>query len=342
MKNIGRLAFAVVAFFSTGAQAETVLRYSNWLPPTHALFTEVITPWAEDVERVTEGRVRVEFLPKVVGSVPNQFEVIRDGLADVAFIIDGYSVGRFNLGGIIELPFLGNDVEALSVAYWSIYKDHLEAFGEYEGVVPIAKSATGPSTLTMKSVHPDSIADLEGLKLRVATATATRIARQLGVVPVSKPISEMYELLSTGVVDGMFAPAESIVSFDLARSIEYIVHVDGGLTNTGTSIIMNADTLSALSDADQEAFWTVSGEHLSARMGAVLNVQDRKGVEELEAADHTYIAASQSFEAELRAQLAPIENEWIDEAATIGLADPAAVLAEFRARVRELEAANRQ
>ena len=44
------------------------LRYSNWLPVTHHLVQQLMLPWAADVEKVTEGRVKVEMLPKVVGT----------------------------------------------------------------------------------------------------------------------------------------------------------------------------------------------------------------------------------------------------------------------------------
>ena len=85
-------AFSAALAFALGASwasAETVLRYSSWIPATHPMTSEVCEPWAAEVERVTEGRVKIEVLPKVVGTVPTQFEVVRDGLVDIALIVDG-------------------------------------------------------------------------------------------------------------------------------------------------------------------------------------------------------------------------------------------------------------
>ena len=77
-------AAAAVTLLSFGANAADItLRYSNWLPAGYHLTDQVMKPWMEDVERVTEGRVKVEILPKVVGTVPGQYDAAADGLADV-------------------------------------------------------------------------------------------------------------------------------------------------------------------------------------------------------------------------------------------------------------------
>ncbi|MFD2858083.1 hypothetical protein ACFSZS_29695 [Seohaeicola zhoushanensis] len=72
---------------------DVTIRYSNWLPSGFWLKEEVIADWIKQVEEVTEGRVVVETTPKVVGSVQGQYDVIRDGLADLSWIVAGYTPG---------------------------------------------------------------------------------------------------------------------------------------------------------------------------------------------------------------------------------------------------------
>ena len=57
--NVLRRSLIITALGACGfsAQAQTVWRFSNWLPPTHHVITEMIQPWAADVEKATEGRV---------------------------------------------------------------------------------------------------------------------------------------------------------------------------------------------------------------------------------------------------------------------------------------------
>ena len=64
---LGSIAFAT--------QAQTVWRFSNWLPPTHHVVTEMIQPWAADVEKATEGRVKLQVLP-ALGGPPTHLDLV--------------------------------------------------------------------------------------------------------------------------------------------------------------------------------------------------------------------------------------------------------------------------
>src|SRR5690606_5182200 len=73
---VGMIATSVPTVAQT-----TTLKYSNWLPVGQAMRMEVIEPWIAEVEKVTAGRVKIDTLPKVVGTLPAQFDVARDGQA---------------------------------------------------------------------------------------------------------------------------------------------------------------------------------------------------------------------------------------------------------------------
>lgn len=332
------MAGLALGALTTSAFAETTLRYSNWLPATHPFVSEVIQPWIEDVSRVTEGRVTIEILPKVVGTVPTQFEVVRDGLADVTLIVDGYSPGRFNLNGIVELPFLGNDARSISAAYWRIYKKYLEKFGEYENAIPVAKVTGGPMALSMGSARVTTIDDFNGLKIRVPNATGSKVVAALGGAPVNKPISEMYELISTGVVDGMISTTETINSFSIGGSIQSVLTVPGGFGGSGVSFIVNQEALSELSEKDQEAFWSVSGEVFSTRIAEIYNDLNQRGKKDVLDNGGTIEPASAELTAALKEKLSPLDLVWIDKAKELGLENAGEVLEEFRAEIAKVEA----
>lgn len=334
--NISPVSFALAMGAAT-ASAETTLRYSNWLPATHPFMAEVIEPWIASVEDVTEGRVKIEVLPKVVGSVPTQFEVIRDGMADVALIVDGYSPGRFKVNSIIELPFTGNDAESMTIAYWRIYDKYLADIGEYENAIPVAKASTGPLLLATGSTPIVTVDDISGLKLRVPTAMVSKLLAALGGVAVNKPVSELYELISSGVVDGTITSAEVINSFKVAGSLGNAVTVPGGFGSAGISFIVNEERLQELSDADREAFWSVSGEVFSVQIAGIYSDLNRRGFADLEEVNATVHQVSPEMEAELKERLAGLEQDWIEQAKKAGLANAEAVLAEFRAEIKKVE-----
>ena len=77
------------------AQAQVELSMSAWVPPSHMLVKDGMVPWMKEVERVTQGRVKIKLLPKPVTNPVNHFDAVRDGLADVAFVSHAYTPARF-------------------------------------------------------------------------------------------------------------------------------------------------------------------------------------------------------------------------------------------------------
>ena len=109
------------ATFSSLASAQTVLRFSNWLPPTHPITTQILQPWAANIEKATEGRVKVQFLP-ALGRPPAHFDLVRDGVADMALSVHAYTADRFPSAYGVTLPGYADDAESASVAYWRTYE----------------------------------------------------------------------------------------------------------------------------------------------------------------------------------------------------------------------------
>ncbi|MCL4747452.1 MAG: ABC transporter substrate-binding protein, partial [Burkholderiaceae bacterium] len=67
-------ALAGVAF---GAQAQTTLTVSSWLPPTHIL-SQSQAAWCDEVAAATSNRVKCSILPKPVVAAPGTFDAVRD------------------------------------------------------------------------------------------------------------------------------------------------------------------------------------------------------------------------------------------------------------------------
>src|SRR3546814_2083503 len=84
-------------------------------------------PWAQKVEEATNGRVKINILPKPIASPGATFDAIKNGVADIGYSVHGYMPGRFTLTKIVELPFIGNSSEAISVAYWRVHEQYLRS-----------------------------------------------------------------------------------------------------------------------------------------------------------------------------------------------------------------------
>ncbi|HRK87478.1 MAG TPA: ABC transporter substrate-binding protein, partial [Alcaligenes faecalis] len=115
-KWVGVAAVALAA--STSVQAQNVtLRFSNWLPPTHPMVTEMLNPWAKDVEQATEGRVKIQVLPPL-GTPASHYDLVRNGVADMTIGVHSYTPERFKLTEMVELPMTAENAQVNSLAYW--------------------------------------------------------------------------------------------------------------------------------------------------------------------------------------------------------------------------------
>ncbi len=311
------------------AQADTTLTLSSWLPPTHPIVSEMIVPWVKQVEEVTDGRVKVNILAKGLGHPKVHYDIARDGLADITYSVHGYTPGRFPLTKVVEFPFGGNSAEALSVAYWKIHQKYLAKANEHKGTQLLSVFTHGPGLIHNSKKTVASAADLKGMKLRVGGGVVNELASSLGAVPLMKPSSKSYEILSHGVADGILFPAETVTAFNLQNLVKYTTIVPDGLYNTSFFLVMNKDRFKSLSEKDQEAIMSVSGEAFARLAGSVWDAADAAAMEELKANGNEITVANDAFLEEIKERSAPLEAAWIKEAEKRGV-DGAAALAELR------------
>lgn len=328
------LAAALTAgtLFASAAQAADpiVIQYSPWLPAKHAIHEGLIRPWIAEVERVTEGRVTVEFLPKAVGKPAEQFDVVADGLADMGVILPGYTPGRFPLLELGELPFLSSDAAVIAPAFYRAYTEYLEPLDPLGETHVLTIFSTTPNQIVTDTKIIETLSDFNGLKMRAPTVTSIPIINAIGAVPVQKPVSEMYELASTGIVDGTFFAATAVRDWKLGELLPYMTEVDGGIGQPVMAFLINEGKWSSISGEDRAAIMSVSGEVLAQKAGQNYGDSDAGALVELKENGMTVAKASPDLMEELRAALTPVEADWIARAEEAGLTDAAAVLKSFR------------
>src|SRR5690554_1407620 len=327
---------ALAASLPVQAQKKTQLTVSSWLPPTHAVVADFLIPWGEEITAATDGRVTLRILPKPVTNPPGHYDAVRDGLVDITFVSHAYYPGRFELTKFAVMPFSGNTAESRSVGAWNTYEKYLLGANEHEGVRLLGMYAHGPGMVFTTDKSVAKIEDFQGLKIRVGGGMAADVAKAVGVSPIAKPAPESYELLSTGVVDGVFFPAETLVSFKLDSVIENVTIFPGGLYSDTHAVIMNEDAFKRLSEQDQAAILKVSGSHLASLAGRAWDKHDAVAHKLLDGGSIKVIKADDALVQAVRERTKSFEQTWLDAAAAKGLDGPAA-LAAFRSEIKELD-----
>lgn len=329
-------ALLAVTGLSGTAHAQTTLTLSSWVPPTSHVVTDILQPWMADVEKATEGRVKISLLPKPVGSPPQHWELARKGVADVTFGNFTYEPERFKHVWFAELPMMGTNAEAASVALWRTHEKFLAGNEAFKGVALMGVGMFGGGQFHHPSKVIDSPDDLKGQKVRMGGPIQKRLLETLGAIPVSAPATKAYELLEGGVIDASLHPLESVVNFRLDGKLQNHTIIPGGLYDATFFIAMNEGKFKRLSAADQQAIMKVSGEALARRWGQDFDRQNKAAEAKLRADGHKFAQPSQALLDDIRKVRADMLKELQAEGPSFGVKNVGAMVGFYEQQYQTL------
>jgi TRAP-type C4-dicarboxylate transport system substrate-binding protein len=331
------LATTAVLAATAAARAETKVLFSPFTPPGHVITVGIVQPWAKDVERVTEGRVKVSYPANSLAPPPAQWEMVTNGIADAAFIFNGFAQKRLPLINVAHLPFVTTTAEATSVALWRTYEKFFKKADEYKGVHLLGLFTHPGSELFSLGQPIVKVSQLQGLKVWAAPGPPAEAMGKLGAAVVSGPAVRMYEIVSKGTVDAYLGiPYSDVKNFKLVSYTKAATEVPGKMGGASFSMFMNDKTWNKISKKDQEAIDKVSGEMI-ARHAKAWDDDNKIGKDELVKGGGQIIQAPQDFVADLHKDLQFLEDNWLKDAEKAGV-DGKAALAFFRSESKALAA----
>ncbi|SEL63589.1 TRAP-type C4-dicarboxylate transport system, substrate-binding protein [Roseivivax marinus] len=256
----GAAAGAVAIAGTAGAQE---LKYANWAPPMHTINVAQIEPLAEALNEGTDGEATVRgFHGGELGAGPaDQFVRVLQGTADMGWGLQGYTSSQFPKSLIAELPGALSLDRPGYAALWRAFEQG-EIAGEYPRTEVIALWGSEPNILMMRDQDVRTPADLEGLKIRVAGSISASAMEALGATPVQIPMTQVYNGLQTGLIDGLVSGASVLSDFKLNEVV--------GSVTTGPNFgrltfytVMNQGAYEGLSDEAKAALDEIKGEPIS-------------------------------------------------------------------------------
>lgn len=255
------VAAAVAAVIGSSVAAEE-LKFANFTPPFHTINASVIELMNSEVSAATSGALTVRgYHGGELGAGPvEQYVRVLQGVADVAWGLPGYTSSQFGKTMIAELPGAIDDGVPGYIGLLAAYNDHLA--GEFPGVKTLALWTSEPNVMIMRNREIHSPADLAGLKIRVAGATAAEVAVALGATPVQMPISEVYNALQTGLIDGVFTGSSTLIDFKLDEVADAII-LGAPLGRLSFYTVMTQVKYDSLPADQRAAIDAVAGEVLS-------------------------------------------------------------------------------
>jgi TRAP-type C4-dicarboxylate transport system substrate-binding protein len=222
------------------SQATITLKYANF-PPAPTFPCVQMERWAKEVEKRTNGKVKVQTFPGgTLLPAKSIFDGVISGQADIGNFAMSYQPGRFPISEAIDLPVGFSSAKAASLALLDLVEKYNAK--EFEKV-KILTMFTCPPANIMTKTPVKSLKDLKGMELRVG-GTQADIIKNLGGIPVAMPQSDTPEAIQKGVVKGHVSSMEVLKDFNYAAYTPNVTIAN--LWVVTFAVIMNKDKWNSL------------------------------------------------------------------------------------------------
>jgi TRAP-type C4-dicarboxylate transport system substrate-binding protein len=183
--------------------------------------------------------VKVNYYPAgTLVPAPQSYDAVTKGISDVGNHVLGYTVGRFPLTEVLDLPlgYPNNTVPTkLANAFYDKFKPK-----EFNDVKILWFHAQAPGIVHTKTKPITKLEDLKGMKMRTYGSNA-KLMSLLGGTPVAMPMTDVYDALSRGVAEGLMCAYEATEGFRFGDQLKYSTENYATSYSAVFAIVMNKD-----------------------------------------------------------------------------------------------------
>jgi TRAP-type C4-dicarboxylate transport system substrate-binding protein len=308
-------AFILLAIVPLNAEEKGMkLRITVMWPPQHPI-TKLLVDWGGEIEKATAGRVTTAMFPSNTLSPPPQvYDNTVKGVVDIGTSLLAYSPGRLPLSEVLQQPLgyrNGAQATKLANAYYKKFKPK-----EFDDVKVMWLHAAAPGFLFTKN-PVKSTAEVKGLRIK-ANAENVDIVKALEASPVTLTVSETYDALSRGIVDGTLFPIEALQGFKIGEVVKTVIENYGISYGTSMYVIMNKDKWNSISPADQKAIEKLNDMYAD-KLGKLWVTMDDNAKKFAISKGVTFLKVSDKETAETVAKMQPIFAKYVEMAKSKGL-----------------------
>jgi TRAP-type C4-dicarboxylate transport system substrate-binding protein len=158
----------------------------------------------------TNGAVKISLYESTLGSPNDHWDMLRNNAVQLAFLAEGYSVGRMPVGSLLNLPFEFTNMSDMYKTYAEWLKaGYLKEMTDNFKVVFYKPTMFQHFFFRNKKVT--KLEDFKGLKVRALSGLQGQAITALGATGVSMPGGELYMAMQTGVIDGTVTGVDNVI-----------------------------------------------------------------------------------------------------------------------------------
>ncbi len=304
----------VVCHATHAAESQVIsLKFSTLFPAMHKVAL-LKADWCKEVEKRTNGKVKVDFFPGAILTPPAQtYDNVVKGIADIGETFASYTKGRFPLLEVIDLP-LGykNATQGTRLAN-DFYKKFKPK--ELDGVKVLFLHTAGPQDIFAKKPI-NKLEEIKGLKIR-STGTSAAIVLALGGAPVGMSMGEAYDAIARGVANGVVGPVEIIKGWKIGEVVSYGT-IYGSRHTNAAFVIMNKNKWNALPPDVQKIIDQINEEFIE-KQAKLWDELDKEGADLLAQKGGKLVTLSKEEDARWKTALKPILDDYVNNMKAKGL-----------------------
>lgn len=236
------------------------LNLGHPFPAQHPIQVGALEPFAQAVNEATNGTVTIEFQPGgALAPPPATFENTVAGGQEMGWALQGYHAGLFPVTEIVEQPFQFTSAVQATSTLWDLYEKYPEMQAEYDDVQLIGLWTHDVGDIWTKDVQVKTTADMQGLTMRFPSGPMNSLMAAMGASPVGMPAPEIFDSLSTGVIDGLSIAVSGLESFQLYPELNYGTKCDCYVA--AQYLVVNLDTWNSLTPDTQQVMLDLGREY---------------------------------------------------------------------------------
>jgi len=296
------------------AQQSVTLKFHTFMAPQSNVWLTMHKPWMDKVEKESNGRIKFEGYPAMqLGGTPVQlYDQAKDGVVDIVWTLPGNTAGRFPRVEVFELPFMMNNAEATSKAYWEYVQT--AAADEFKDTHVIALHVHGPGMFHTADKQIRNVGDLRGMKLRAPTRQVTKLLASVGATPVGMPLPQIPDALSKGTINGCVIPWEVVPSVKVHELTKFHSEFPANapaLYTTTFVMAMNKAKYDSLPADLKKVIDNNSGMATSAWLGKTQQGNDPVGRKSAVDRGNTIYSVTAADAAEFEKRSSQVDDEWV-------------------------------
>lgn len=309
----GFLGLSLMAGSAGAALSQEIsLRVADSFPEHHYVSKQLIVPWMNRVEELTDGKVSFEYFPsESLARLRDLLDASRNRIADITYAPPLLISERLPLSGVVALPGVSGTAKQKSAAYQQLVDDILaaEEFAR-EDVMPLIAVTVAGYELNMIGPRLDSAEALQGKRMRSSGGLQENTVTAMGGVPITISSPEVYGALQRGTVDGTITPLASVKPWGFHEVLKSIT-TNADLGTFPITYVINAEVWNGLPEDVQMAMRKASLE-VNATFGAYVDEQTAASEKELRELGIDLYELSDEALAEFSTRTQVVGKEWAD------------------------------